>query len=449
MNKEIQLLIKVCRTNKLEFSPDELAALLNLKFREGVYPYLRRLEEQNFLAKEGKGAYKLNEHNEKVKIIKFLLNLFGNNADILFSVHTQRILERFSSDPLLKVSQLPQHNLKKIRDIARKTRIIHTTREGNSDIYFIRSWEEPVKKLLDFFDIKLKFDEDAFKNYIIKSYSAFTGKQAHLVDEKQQELAKLNMQYYLEGKDFILNKLKNIESTETAILDILTKEKLKRFTNPFEITKKINEWKIKYVYNTDKIEGNALTFEEVTAGLTKGWEGIKKEKKDILETENSKKAIENIFDTAHELTLDFIKLLHSITQQGIDENAGSYKTEENCIIDSNGTLVDNTTPVQFVDERLKDLIKWYSENEKKLHPFVLASIFHNQFVYIHPFSDGNGRVSRLLLNFILIKHAFFPVIIYNDEKHKYYNTLRHSKEGDLKPSIMFLSDIYRTQLELF
>ena len=162
-----------------------------------------------------------------------------------------------------------------------------------------------------------------------------------------------------------LNKLKNIESTETAILDILTKEKLKRFTNPFEITKKINEWKIKYVYNTDKIEGNALTFEEVTAGLTKGWEGIKKEKKDILETENSKKAIENIFDTAHELTLDFINLLHSITQQGIDENAGSYKSEENCIIDSNGTLVDNTTPVQFVDERLKDLIKWYSENNHK------------------------------------------------------------------------------------
>ena len=449
MNKEIQLLIKICRTNKLEFNPDELAMLLNLKFREGVYPYLRKLEEQNFLVKESKGRYKLNEHNEKVKIIKFLLNLFGNNADILFSIHTKRILERFSTKPLLKASQLPQHNLKKIRDIARKTRIIHTTKEGNSDIYFIRSWEEPVKRLLEFFDIKLNFDEDSFKNYIIKSYSAFTGKQAHLVDDKQQELAKLNMQYYLEGKDFILNKLKNIESTETAILDILTKEKLKRFTNPFEITKKINEWKIKYVYNTDKIEGNALTFEEVTMGLTKGWEGIKKEKKDILETENSKKAIENIFDTAHELTLDFIKMLHSITQHGIDENAGSYKKEENCIIDSSGTLVDNTTPVQFIDERLKDLVKWYSENEKKLHPFVLASIFHNQFVYIHPFSEGNGRVSRLLLNFILIKHAFFPVIIYNDEKHKYYSALRHSKDGDIKPSIMFLSDIYRTQLELF
>ena len=449
MNKEIQLLIKICRTNKVEFSPDEFAALLNLKFREGVYPYLRKLEEQNYLAKESRGTYRLNEQHEKVKIIKFLLNLFGTNTDILFSIHTKRILQRFSTKPLLKASELPHHNLKKIRDIARKTRIIHTTKEGNSDIYFIRSWEEPVKKLLGFFEIDLQFDEDAFKNYIIKAYSAFTGKQANLVDEKQQELAKLNMQYYLDGKDFILNKLKNLELTETAIIDILTKEKLKRFTNPFEITRKINEWKIKYVYNTDKIEGNELTFDEVRTGLTKGWEGIKKEKKDILETENSKKAIENIFDTTNELTLDFIKHLHAITQQGIDQNAGSYKSEENCIIDSNGILVDNTTPVQFVDERLRDLVKWYSENKTKLHPIVLASIFHNQFVYIHPFSDGNGRVSRLLLNFILIKHAYFPIIIYNDEKHKYYNALRQSKDGDLKPTVMYLSDIYRVQLELF
>ena len=449
MNKEIQLLIKICKVNKLEFSVDELATLLNLKFREGVYPYVKKLQEQGYLTKERRGLFKLNDHNEKVKIIKFLQNLFGNNAEILFTIHTKRILEKFSAATFFKASQLPQHNLRKIKDIAKKTKIIYVTKEGNSDIYFIRIWETPVKKLLDFFNIKIQFDEELFKNHVIKHYSAFTGKQAHLADEKQQELAQLNMQYYLEGKDFVIDKLKNIDLAETAVLDVLTKEKLKRFTNPFEIMKKINEWKLKYVYNTDKIEGNALTFEEVTAGLTKGWEGIKKEKKDILETENSKKAIENIFDTTQELSLEFIKFLHLITQQGIDHNAGNCKIEENCIIDANGTLLDNTTPAKFVEERLKDLIRWYSENQRKLHPIVLATIFHNQFVYIHPFEDGNGRVSRLLLNFILIKHAYFQVIIYNDEKHKYYSALRNSKGGDMKPTVMFLSDIYRTKLELF
>jgi fido (protein-threonine AMPylation protein) len=435
--------------NKLELNVDELAAALNLKFREGVYPYLRKLQEQNFVLKERQGIYRLNENNEKVKIIKFLINLFGANVDVLFSVHTKRILEKFSIKPILRISELPQHNLRKVKDIAKKTRIIHLTKDGSSDIYFIRSWEEPTRKLLDFFNISLQFDEEQFKHSIIKSYSAFTGKQAHLIDAKQQELINLNMQYYLEGKDFILNKLKNMDSKDVIVLDILTKEKLKRFTNPFEITRKINEWKIKYVYNTDKIEGNALTFDEVRTGLTKGWEGIKREKKDILETENSKKAIENIFDTTNELSIEFIKHLHSVTQQGIDQNAGQYKTEDNCIIDSNGALIDNTTPFQFVDERINDLVRWYSENEKRIHPIILASVFHNQFVYIHPFEDGNGRVSRLLLNFILIKHAFFPVIIYNDEKQRYYSALRNSKEGEIQPFVIYLSEIYRTQLELF
>lgn len=449
MNKEIQLLIKICRTNKLEFTPDELATALNLKFREGVYPYLRKLQEQQFVYKENKGTYKLNVHNDKVKIIQFLVSLFGNNADILFSIHTKRILEKFSVKPILKSSELPNHNLKKVKDIAKKTRIIYTIKEGGTEIYFIRSWEEPVKRLLDFFNLSLQFDEEEFKHFILKGYSAFTGKQTHLVDEKQQELSQLNMQYYLEGKDFILNKLQNLQIVETGILEVLTKEKLKKFTNPFEITRKINEWKIRYVYNTDKIEGNALTFEEVKTGLTKGWESIKREKKDILETENSKKAVENIFDTTNELSVEFIKHLHSITQHGIDQNSGQIKKENNCIIDSNGTLVDNTTPPQFVEERLRDLVKWYFENEKKIHPTVLASVFHNQFVYVRPFDDGNGRVSRLLLNFILIKHGYFPIIVLNDEKQKYYQALRSSKEGDIKPFMTYFSDLYRTQLEFF
>lgn len=449
MNKELLLLIRICQTNKQELGAEELAALLKLKYTEGAYPYIRKLISEKLLTKKEKGVYAINNQSPKVQAIRSLQTLFPNYIESLLSIHTKNILQRFSINPILIASELPYHNLKNIKEIAKKTRLIHVTQQGASDVYFIRSWEEPVKKLLEFFDIHLRFDEEEFKHNIIKQYSAFTGKQTHLLDERQQELAKLNMQYYLEGKDFILNKLKNTDSTETTVIDILTKEKIKRLTNPFELTRKINEWKIRYVYNTDKIEGNELTYDEVKTGLTKGWEGIKKEKKDILETENSKKAIEIIFDTHNELNQEFIKHLHLITQQGIDQNAGNYKDEDNCVIDSNGSLVDNTTPYKFVAERLNELLRWYLENEKRLHPMALASVFHNQFVYIHPFSDGNGRVARLLLNFILIKHAFFPVIVQNDEKHKYYAALRQSKDGDIKPSIMYMSDIYRTQLELF
>jgi len=220
--------------------------LTDIRTKDDLKNALNQLRRPS-VPKRAEGWDKLIESNELFEAEEVQSIAFENTktdiqeAESRESVERIEVEEKIHQQRKMNLGRQKREKIKKIRDIARKTRIIHTTREGNSDIYFIRSWEEPVKKLLDFFNIKLKFDEDMFKNYIIKSYSAFTGKQAHLVDENQQELAKLNMQYYLEGKDFILNKLKNIESTETAILDILTKEKLKRFTNPFEITKKILE----------------------------------------------------------------------------------------------------------------------------------------------------------------------------------------------------------------
>ncbi|MEA3515281.1 MAG: Fic family protein [Nanoarchaeota archaeon] len=391
----------------------------------------------------------LAQDNEKVKIIKFFQELFGRNAEELFSIHIKRILERFSINPILKSADLPYHNLRRIKNIAKKTKIIHITKQRGRDIYLIRSWEEPVKKLLAFFDIEPKFDEEEHKHIVIKHYSAFPYLQTRLQDNNQAELAKLNMKYYLEKKDLIIDKLKHYDLSELAVIGVLTKQKLSKLNNPFEITRRINDWKIKYIYNTDRIEGNALTEEEVRTVLTKGAESVKKEKKDILETVNSRTALDNIFDTTQELNKEFIKILHYCTQQGIDMNPGEYKKEENCIVNNSGELMDTTTPSQFVEERIDEMIKWYNKNKDKLHPLVLASIAHNQFLFIHPFTDGNGRVARLIFNFILIKQGFFPIIFYNDEKQKYYLALRQSKEGDMKPFIMYCSDLYRAQLEAF
>ena len=449
MNKELNLLIATCITNRNEFTADDLAALLNLRFTEGVYPYIKKLQKQGLLTKQDKGIYVINEHDEKVKTIRFLLNIYNKYTPELLSIHTRRILEKFSKKPILKATDLPYHNLKQVKEIVKKTKIIHVTKEGNTDVYFIRSWEEPVKKILAFFDLKLDFDEEEYKHYIIRSYSTFTGTQSHLKTEKDIELAKHNLQYYLEKKDYILDKLKNTGHLKLAIIGILTKEKLKNFTNPFEITRKINDWKIKYIYNTDKIEGNALTYEEVKTALTIGTEGIRREKKDILETLNSRTALDNIFDTANELSVEFIKKLHKSVQQGISPIAGNWKQEDNCIIDDSGTLIDTTTPARFVEQRTTEMVEWFDKNKSKFHPLVLASIIHNQFVYIHPFDDGNGRVARLIFNFILIKNGFFPIIFYNDEKQKYYSALRQAKDGDIKPFIMYSSDLYRVQLEMF
>ena len=69
------------------------------------------------------------------------------------------------------------------------------------------------------------------------------------------------------------------------------------------------------------------------------------------------------------------------------------------------------------------LLKWYEENKKILHPFVLASIFHHKFEKIHPFSDGNGRTGRMLVNMILLKNNYPPMIIYKKDRRMYLDAL--------------------------
>jgi len=69
------------------------------------------------------------------------------------------------------------------------------------------------------------------------------------------------------------------------------------------------------------------------------------------------------------------------------------------------------------------LLKWYNENKGKLHPFVLATIFHHKFEKVHPFFDGNGRTGRMLMNYILINAGCPPIVIYKKNRNEYLDAL--------------------------
>ena len=88
------------------------------------------------------------------------------------------------------------------------------------------------------------------------------------------------------------------------------------------------------------------------------------------------------------------------------------------------------------------------EDKNKFKPLVLAAIIHNQFEYIHPFQDGNGRVGRLLLNFILLKNNYPPINIALEDRGKYYSSLRdYELIYDIKPMVKFLVDQYKKTLK--
>ena len=89
------------------------------------------------------------------------------------------------------------------------------------------------------------------------------------------------------------------------------------------------------------------------------------------------------------------------------------------------------------------LIKWVNQNWKKIHPIELASKTHNEIVKIHPFTDVNGRVARLIMNLILMYNHCPPAIIRNEEKSTYYDTLEKGDKGDLK----FFTKIIEREIE--
>ncbi|WP_418181434.1 Fic family protein [Aliarcobacter lanthieri] len=127
-----------------------------------------------------------------------------------------------------------------------------------------------------------------------------------------------------------------------------------------------------------------------------------------------------------------------------DENKGKYRTT-NVIISG----AEHKPPQIFeVQSQMQEFIKKYNENITKLHPIELASFVHIEFVKIHPFIDGNGRTSRLLMNLELIKAGFPPVVIELEDRLEYYKALdiAHT-ENDYKPFLELMKKVVEKSFE--
>lgn len=90
-----------------------------------------------------------------------------------------------------------------------------------------------------------------------------------------------------------------------------------------------------------------------------------------------------------------------------------------------------------------------SDRTQSFHPVKLAALAHYKLVHIHPFTDGNGRTSRLLMNTILMRAGYPPIIIPKQQRHKYYDFLQLANEGDVRPFIRFIADCTERTLDLY
>jgi Fic family protein len=114
------------------------------------------------------------------------------------------------------------------------------------------------------------------------------------------------------------------------------------------------------------------------------------------------------------------------------------------VADVLGNIVHQGAPSQNIESLLKELVRWYNKNKTKCPPLVLGAVVHNQFEVIHPFQDGNGRVGRLLLNNILLKHNLPPLNIELKNRAQYYAALQaYEKENNIRPTLELMLKEYR------
>jgi len=179
---------------------------------------------------------------------------------------------------------------------------------------------------------------------------------------------------------------------------------------------------VEWTYNSNAIEGNTLTMSEtkvVLEGITIGGKSMVEH----LETINHREAIlfvEDLVSNKEALSEWNIKNIHALILKEIDrQNSGKYRTE-NVVISGAKHIPPKHYEISYL---MQKLIAEYHNEWLNYHPVVKATLLHGEFVKIHPFMDGNGRTSRLLLNFELMKAGYTPVIIKNEDRAKYYDVL--------------------------
>ena len=237
--------------------------------------------------------------------------------------------------------------------------------------------------------------------------------------------------------------------------------------NPENEKKIMDKFRLDWNYHSSHIEGNLLTYGETKALLLFGITADGKPIKDHLEIQGHDEAIkwlEEVIRQERPLTENFIRELHEvILKKSYEVDAitptgqptkkmiqiGKYKETPNHVKTKTGEIFRFAEPEE-TPAMMNDLMDFYKvHSESSDTNFVwLASVFHYKFIRIHPFDDGNGRIARILMNFILMQHSYPPVTIKANQKEAYISALQKADVGDLESFVIYIGEQLVQSLEL-
>ena len=237
---------------------------------------------------------------------------------------------------------------------------------------------------------------------------------------------------------------------------------------------------VDFNYNSNHIEGNTLTYGQTEVLLLFGKVIGEASVRDVQEMTASNVGLRMMTEEARlkeaPLTQNFIRTLHQtllredytvyrnlpggvLTSYVI--HAGEYKTRPNSVITRYGDRFEYASPEE-TPSLMADLVDWYNKAEKegKLSPVELAALFHYRYIRIHPFEDGNGRIARLMVNFILTRHNYPMIVVRSRKKSEYLEALHqadievgplpsdgaHAEIKNIRPFLKYFYDLVATEV---
>ena len=225
--------------------------------------------------------------------------------------------------------------------------------------------------------------------------------------------------------------------------------------------------RLEWTYHSNAIEGNSLTYGETRALLMEGVTAHGKPLKDHLDIERHRDVvlyIEEFVNTDEPLRVDFVKEVHHRLmgdeyeievelpdgrRERRTRKGGDYKEHPNNVRTPTGEVHYYAPPVE-VPGRMAELMEWLRGDEAAaMHPVARLAVFHHRFVEIHPFPDGNGRTSRVLMNILSMRDGYVPAVLHQERRSVYYGALTEAGAGDDEPIIAFVAGELAETMEMY
>ena len=209
-----------------------------------------------------------------------------------------------------------------------------------------------------------------------------------------------------------------------------------------EIKKYEEDFIVRFTYNSNAIEGNRLSLRETSMILTENIIPAGATPNDYNEAINSKDCYEFMKNYIGEFNQKFLLKIHGLlTKNTTCKIVGSYRNHTVRISGS-----DWVPPAhEKLKEEMRKIFQWYYSAKKRLHPVELGAILHNKLVRLHPFSDGNGRTSRVVMNWILLKNKFPMFYVELRDKINYYEAIEEGDKGNDEVIVHYIANVLMDQ----